>query len=157
MRHVRKALAKSLVVRADQRIRPLQVDVIAQDHQRALVEIAVDAAGGVGKNHGANSHAREHAHRKNHVLQRVAFVEMHAALHRGNAEFAAVSPITMPPGVADRPSNAGKFGMRRVVNARRVSQFVRKAPEAAAEHHADARAKLGARERINFAARSTRA
>ena len=40
LRHIGKARAKAFVVRPDQRIRTLQIDVIADDHQRALLEFA---------------------------------------------------------------------------------------------------------------------
>ena len=39
LRHVGKALAEMLVVRPDQGIGALQIDVVAQNHQAALLEI----------------------------------------------------------------------------------------------------------------------
>src|ERR1700683_2893618 len=106
------------------------------------MEITIDAPGGVGKNHGANAHAPENAHRKRNFLERVALVEMDAPLHRGNSDtgrFAAHEPPSMANGRRTR-----KVRDAAVVNARRALQFVREAAQSAAQHHTNARPQLGA-------------
>ena len=61
--HVGKAHAEAVIVRADQRICWLQIDVIAQDDQRAFGVGEIDAAGGVGEDDGFYAHALEDADR----------------------------------------------------------------------------------------------
>ena len=80
-RHVEKARAKTLVVGADQRIAALQVDVIFQHYQAALLELQIDSARSIGEQHCLDSQARKHAHRKRHPHQRMSFVIMDASLH----------------------------------------------------------------------------
>ena len=62
----------------------LQIDVIANDDQRALRIAEIDAAGGVGQDHGMNAHAPKHANGEGDFLRRVSLVEMDAALHGCN-------------------------------------------------------------------------
>ena len=62
MRHVGKAHAEAVVIRPDQRIRSLQIDVIADQHQRALLIIQINPARRVGQDDGTNSHAPKHPH-----------------------------------------------------------------------------------------------
>ena len=90
-RHVRKARPEPLVIRADQRIGTLQVDVIAQHDERALPVVEIDAAGGVREDDCPHAHPCEHAHRKHDLARAVPFVEMHAALEDGDRDAAAVA------------------------------------------------------------------
>ena len=55
VRHVGEARAEGVVVGTHQRIGPLQVDVVGDQHQPAALERQVDAAGGVGEHHGAHA------------------------------------------------------------------------------------------------------
>ena len=70
----------------------------------------------------------EHAHRKNHFLQRVSFIEMHAALHRGHGNVAHFADH-QASGVADRPSSAGSREFSRTECASRRSSSSAKAPK----------------------------
>src|SRR4029077_2955652 len=79
--HVGKARAEAVVVGADERIGALQVDVVGEDDERALLVVGVDAAGSVGEDGGANSQAAEDADREDDFVRRVTFVGVHAALH----------------------------------------------------------------------------
>ena len=82
--HVGEASAQPLIIRTNQRILSLQVDVIANQYQRALRGVEIDSAGGVGENHGTDSHTPEDANRKRYFLCGVALVKMHAPLHGGD-------------------------------------------------------------------------
>ena len=109
--------------------------MVANHHQRALAEVEIDGAGGVGEDRGANSKPAEHAHGKNHFLRWVAFVEMHAALHRGHGNVAHFSDHKTS-GVAfdGRAREAGNFA---VGNSRGAGEFVGECAEAGAEHQRD--------------------
>src|SRR5208282_3866002 len=89
--HVGKARPKALVIRPRQRILPLKIDVVAQDDQRALSVLDVDAPGGVGENQSAYASSTKHARRKGNLGRRIAFVQMHSSLHHGNGNVAARS------------------------------------------------------------------
>src|SRR5208282_4109727 len=82
---------KALVIRPRQRILPLKIDVVAQDDQRALSVLDVDAPGGVGENQSAYASATKHARRKGNLGRRIAFVQMLSSLHHGNGNVAARS------------------------------------------------------------------
>src|SRR5277367_2916613 len=84
--HIWKARAEAVVVGTDERMNALEIEVIADDDERALGELQIDAAGGVGENGGANAEAAEDAHGKRDLLRGVAFVEMDAALHGGDGD-----------------------------------------------------------------------
>ena len=144
LRQVGKAHAEAVFVRADQGIDALQIDMVAQNDQASLLEIAIDSARGIGEEHRANSHSRHHAHRKNHLLRRVAFIEMHAALHHRHRRVRHFADHHAPR-VADR-GGPRKIRDFLVVNARGAREFIRKRAQSAAEHQADARAKLGFRQ-----------
>ncbi len=137
MRKIGKAHAEALLIRADQGIDALQIDMVAQDDQPSLLEVQVDPAGGIGEKHGANPHPGHHAHRKNHLLRRVAFVEMHAALHHRHGSVRHFADHH-PPRVANRrgPRKIRNF---LVVDARGSREFIRERAQSAAEHQPDAR------------------
>ena len=63
----------------------MQIDVVADEDERALLIIEIDAAGGIGEDDGADAHASEDAHGEDNLLRRIAFVEMDAALHDGDS------------------------------------------------------------------------
>src|SRR5208282_4081502 len=89
--HIRKARAKALVIRPCQRILPLKIDVVAQDDQRALSILDINAARGVSENQSAYASSTKHARRKSNLGRRIAFVQMHSSLHHGNGNVAARS------------------------------------------------------------------
>ena len=59
----------------------MQIDVVANHHQRPLLIFEADAPRGVGEDHGANPQARENANGERHLLGGIPFVEMHSSLH----------------------------------------------------------------------------
>src|SRR5579862_936110 len=83
VRHVGKTDAKAIVIWANERIRSLKIDVIANHHEHALLVTEVNAAGSVSQDDRSYSHASEDAHGKSDCLRGVSFVEMYAALHCG--------------------------------------------------------------------------
>ena len=84
MGHVGKTRAETLVIGTDERVLSLQVDVVGDDDESALLVFQVDAAGCVGKNDGANIHAGKNPHGKDDLAGRVAFIQMDSALHGGH-------------------------------------------------------------------------
>ncbi len=60
--------------------------MVANQHQRALLVIQIDAARRVGQEDGTNSHAAEDAHGEGDLLRRVTFIKMHASLHHGDGD-----------------------------------------------------------------------
>ena len=124
--------------------------MIANHDQRALLEFRVDAARGVGEIAELYSHAAEDAHGKNNFLRGITFVEMHAALHGGDGNFAHF-PNYQAAGVADsrRTRKAGNFF---IGNACCFRQFVGERAEPRAEHHRDLRDEAWFSTRMNFAA-----
>ena len=141
LRHVWKAHAEAVLVRTDQRIGALEIDVVAQDNQASLLKSEIDPARGVGNQDGADSYPGHHAHRENHFVRRVALVRMHASLHHRH-RYVSHFADDHAPRVPDRR------GMRKVrnllvVEARGVSYFVRERAQAAAQHQSDARTQLG--------------
>ena len=120
--HIRKARTEALIVRANQWINALQVDVITDNDQRALGVLQIDAAGGVGKNRRTNSHAAQDTHRESDFLRGVALIEMDAALHRGHSHVPDFSDH-QPPGV----TNSGRTREARnffVGDARCFAEFI---------------------------------
>src|SRR6185437_6233668 len=129
--HIRKARAEALVIRSDQRIFSLQINVVANHNQRALAVIKIDRAGGVGEDGRADANASEDAHRKNHFPARISFIEMDATSHRGDRNFAGFSdrePAGMPWNRRARESR--NFLVR---DSRGGIQFVGERAEARAE------------------------
>ena len=135
MRHVGKANAETVVIRANQRVRSLQIDVVAYEHQRALLVIQIDSARGVGEDDGADSHAAEHAHGERDFLCRISFIQMHAALHCGDRNCAGLADDHLS-GVADRgrAGERGDFGVR---DSRRVAERIGKSAETGTQHQAN--------------------
>ena len=68
----------------------LQVDVVADHDESALLVPEVDASSGVGEDDGADAHASEDANRERHFLRRISFIKMHAALHGRDGDIACV-------------------------------------------------------------------
>src|SRR5215470_3925422 len=79
-----KAQAKPLVVRTRKRIHALQIDVVADNNEPPLRELALDAARRVRQDDCFHSHPRKDANRKYHILRRVSLIEMDAPLHPRN-------------------------------------------------------------------------
>ena len=82
--HVREPGTEAIVVGPDQRVAPHEIDVIVDDHQRALCERGVDAARGVGQNETLHAESSHHARGEHDGCEIVAFVEMHATRERGD-------------------------------------------------------------------------
>jgi hypothetical protein len=118
--HVGEANAEAVVVGADQWIRSLQIDVVADQDESALLVGEINSSGGVSKNDGANSHSSEDAHGEGNLLRRVAFINVHAALHDGN-RYGASMANDHGAGVADR-GRARKSRDLGVRNAGRASE-----------------------------------
>ncbi len=142
--HIRKARAEALVVRSDQRIISLQIDVIANHDQRALAVIEIDRSSRVGEDGGADAEASKDAHREDHFPARISFVQVDAALHRGDGNVASFSDH-------ERAGVSGNGGAREARNflvrdARGGSEFVGESAEARAENQRDFRAQFRFRE-----------
>src|SRR5260370_23032828 len=122
--YVMEAEAKSFVGWSRERINPLQIDVIADDHEAALHEFPFDATRGVGEDHGLYAHARENADGKGDLFRGVTFIKMDAALHPGNGNCSHFSDDELSR-MAD---GSGLRIMRnfRVRNFRSSSEFVGK-------------------------------
>ena len=139
--HVGEARAEALIVGTAERVGALQVEVIADEDQRALAVLRVDAAGGVGQQQRPHSQASKNANRERRLLRRVAFVLMHTALHdrdRHLAEFAN----DQPAGVADGGRAREKRNL--LVNDRdRGLQVAGEISQAGAEHDGNARNSQG--------------
>jgi hypothetical protein len=142
VRHVGEAKAEAVVVGAGQRIRSLQIDVVFDQDQRALRVAEVDASGGVGEDHGVDSHAGEHADGKGDLLRGVSLVLVDATLHGGDWHIACLAD-DKPAGVSDG-GGLGKGWNLGVGNFRRVSQGVGEGPEAGAQNESDFRAEHSA-------------
>ena len=152
--HIRKARTEALVIRSDERIFPLQIDVVANHHQRALAVIEIDRASSVGEDRGADAEASEDAHRKHHFPARISFVEMDAALHRGDGNFATLSDYESAGVPFDGGAReAGNFLVR---DSRGGSEFVGESAEAGAENERDFRAQFCFRENEFRGARGAR-
>ncbi len=135
MGHVGETYAEAVVVGANQRIGSLQVDVIADEHQRALGEAEIDASGGVGQDDGLDPHAGEDADRERDLLRGVSLVEVDAALHGGNCDFARFADY-QAAGVSD---GGGLWERRnfRVGDAGGIGERVGEGAEAGTEDEAD--------------------
>ncbi len=138
MRHVGKAHAEAVVIRPGQRIRSLQVDVVADEHQCALLVVEINPARRIGQDDGANSHAPEHARRKSNFLRGISFIKMYASLHHGHGDGARPADHHLP-GVADRGGSRerGDVGVR---SANRVGERIGKPTQPGAENKPNARA-----------------
>jgi hypothetical protein len=128
MGHIGQADAQAVVVGPHERVVSLQIDVVLDQHKRALLVFQVDAAGGVGEDDGADAHASEDADREGDFLCGIAFVEVGASLHRGHGDVSYVANDHLA-GVADG-SRTGECGDLRVGNSRRVGEGVGEGSEA---------------------------
>ncbi len=122
--HIEKARAEIFVVRSGAGVGGVEIDVVFDHHERALREIGVDAAGGVGEDDGANAHAPHDADGKGDVLHRIALIEVHAALHRGDGHVSHFADDEFS-GVADGGRD-GKVRDLFVFNARGAGELVGK-------------------------------
>ena len=114
-------------------LRAHQVDVIVDQHQRALREAGVDAAGRIRQDHPRHAEAAEHSHREGDRGQRMAFVEVHPAgqrHHLAAARQAADQPARMPHDVRRRPVRDVAVG-----DFERLVQSLGKIAQPGAEHH----------------------
>src|ERR1700682_3009003 len=130
--HVWEPHTEALIIRTAERIRALQVDVIADHYQAALRIVAIDTAGGIGEDDGFNAHARENADGERYFLYGISFVKMHAALHSGYGDIANLSDDQLA-GVADG-CRAREVWDVRVGNFRGVTELVGKIAQPGAEN-----------------------
>ena len=115
--------------------------MVADQHQRALLIIEIDAARRVGEDDRANSHASEHAHREGDFVRRISFIKMYAALHHGDRERAR-----LPDYQLSSMSDCSGSRKRRNIGVRDaccVCERVSKAAETGAENKTDARLEQG--------------
>ncbi len=138
LRHVREARAEAIIIRAGQRILSLQIDVVGEHDQCTLLVLPIDAAGCVGKNHGANVHAVKHPHGESDFPGGIAFVQVHASLHGGHRHAGGVSDHHLSGvtqgGRARKERNVG------IGNARGVGKFVGETTQTGAQHQSYLRA-----------------
>jgi len=59
----------------------LEQRVVADHNEATLHKFPLDAARGVGEDHGLHTHARENADGKHHLFRGIALIKMDAALH----------------------------------------------------------------------------
>jgi hypothetical protein len=109
--------------------------MIADDHQRALLELQVNAPCGIGQDRSPNPHAAQHAHGKRDFLRRVALVEMNPPLHRRHRNASGFADNHL----AGVPNRRGTRKMRDVGvgDASGIGEFVGKAAQAGTEHQRD--------------------
>src|SRR5260370_37276004 len=123
---VRKTWAEAFIIRTGERILSLQVDVVTDQNQRALLIAEIDTPSGVGENHGTNSHAAKHAHGKRDFLRGVTLIKMHAALHCGDHDVASFADYHLTC-VADR----SRTWKRRNLGVRDAHSFAERVSESA--------------------------
>jgi len=110
--------------------------VVVNHHQAALRIVAIDAAGGVGNDHRLDTHAGEHADWERDFFRGIAFVEVDAALHRGDG-MSPTLPMTRRPAwpMAVDWENSG-FSRR---DFRCVAKFVGEIAKSRAQDQSNAR------------------
>ena len=125
-----------LLVLADQRIRPEEVDVVRDQHQVARPERPADAAGGVGQDHGPHSQPREHARRERR--RRPSAGPRRSGRGPTGRRPASCRRVRgrAPPRGRRRPVGPGSSGSRRTGWRRGPARFCREGAEARAEHEA---------------------
>ncbi len=126
--HVRKSRTEPLVIGAQKRVAPEQVDVVVDDHQRAARETGIDAPGGVREDDLAYAEPPHHACRKDDGRKIVSFVKVRPSGQRGDAPAAYAANYQLP----GMPDDAGGGPMRQfgVGHPDRVEQRVGKVAEA---------------------------
>ena len=78
--HVRPARPQALIVGADQRVDPHEVDLVFDDHDVAQLVLRVHAAGSAGDHQHAAAQLLQHAHGQRDLFERPAFVQVEAAI-----------------------------------------------------------------------------
>src|SRR5882757_5546891 len=141
MGHIRETQTEALVIGAYERIDALQIYVITNHYQAALRIVAIDAAGGVGNDHRFDADAREDADWERDFFRGIAFIEVDAALHRGDGDVADVADDETS-GVA-YGGGLGKIRNFRVGNFRCVAKFVSEIAESRAQDQSNAWPQLG--------------
>ena len=130
-----KRTPKRSSLRTHERIAAEKIDVIVDQHQRALREARVDPAGGVGEQQRLQPETTQDADRERDGAQVVALVEVHASRQRQHgmpANGSADQPAGVPDHVRSRPvRNLG------VVDRKRLGHLVGKRPEPRAKHEPD--------------------
>ncbi len=85
--HVRELGSELTTPLSRQRVDAQQIEVVVDHHQRTGTDLGVERAGGVGRDHHLGTEERCQAHRRHHLFQTVALVEVEAAVedHQGLA------------------------------------------------------------------------
>src|SRR6202030_1716003 len=125
--------AEAVVMWACERILSLQIDVVADDNQCALLVSQVDAAGGIGENHSTNSHAAKNAHGECDLLRGIALIKVNASLHCCDRDAGNFANYHLS-GVAD-DCGAGKSSNLLVGNANGLSERIGECAQAGAQHN----------------------
>src|SRR6185437_14163987 len=86
--HVGETRAKALLIRTDESISALQIDVIAQNDQASWRELRSDSPRRIGEQHALDSYATKDAHWERHAQHAMSFVVVNASLHHGHRNFA---------------------------------------------------------------------
>src|SRR2546423_7622058 len=120
--------AEALVVGANQRNLSLQVDVIANQDQRAGPVFCIDTAGRISDDQRSKPHALENSNRKSDLRRGVALVKMYSPLHCRHCNFVCISDEHLTS-VADR-CGAGEIWNARVWSCNRLCELVGKTAKA---------------------------
>ena len=91
LRHVGKARPERIVVRARQRIRSLQVDVVGDQHQAAALELRLMPPAALVNTMDPTPSCRSTRTPYVDLCRRIAFVEMRAPGHHGHVQIAQLS------------------------------------------------------------------
>jgi hypothetical protein len=141
VRHVREARPELVVVVTAQRVLGEQIQVVADQHQRAWREAVADAAGRVGHDQRLCAESNQRARREGRVSKIVALVEMHAPLH-GRALHALERTEHQLAGVA-LDARHRKVRNVAVVDGDGVLEAVGERAESAAQDQTDRRCAFG--------------
>ena len=114
-----------------------EVQVIADDHQVAGGPARLEPARGVRDEHAGDAEPRHGPHAVHDLPERVALVDVHAALHADDRYVVDVTEAEVA-GVPDH-LRRGQVGERLVGNLDELGQAVGERAEPAAEDDADAR------------------
>jgi len=140
--HVRESRSEAIVIRADERVAAEHVDVVVDDHQRALRERGVDAAGRVRQDEAADAEPRHHARGEHDRREVVPLVIVDAPGQRRNP-FAGDGANHQAARMAD-DGRRRPVRQIRVGRGNRVEQRLRKIAEAGAEDDRRFRKRLAA-------------
>ena len=114
--------------------------MIANDDQRALSVLDIDATRSVGKNQSAYASTREHTRRKRNLGRRIALIQMHASLHHRNGHVPGLAKH-QPSRVPNRRRTRKRRDVR-IRNADRLGEVVGKRSQPRSKNQTDLRAQV---------------